>query len=115
MDRKPLFLDLSIKSRNLKAIAKRLELSRFNERKFPIYYFKEGELLYKVITIKPPTTEYVEEIRFDELSGLTYKIREAVLKIARQDFLRIYWSRSWYRVKVNYSPFTIRILIDIGE
>jgi len=77
-----------------------------------IYYFVINTLLYAIVAIGKPRVEYSYRIHYDVLSNLKYKLMEAVIKHCGREFVKIEWSGSRYKLKISYSPVTIRVVID---
>ncbi len=103
-------IDPLIRSRDLKRLIKRIKPIESN--KYSVYLVRENTVLYKVLVLGKPNVKYYSRRKYDVLSGLTYRIREALIKHLGRDFIEVHWDGSYYRVKIKYSPLTIRIVVN---
>jgi len=68
--------------------------------------------VYEILTLGKPQIENRVQRHHDVLSGLRYGFREVVIKHCNRVLFEVVWDRSYYKLKIFYSPITIRILVD---
>jgi len=103
-------VDTKIESRDIKRLLKAIEPEVHSN--YSVYYFVVDTLLYTIVALGKPEVEYSYRVHYDTLSNLKYKLMEAVIKHCGREFVKIEWSGSRYKLKISYSPFTIRVVID---
>lgn len=101
-------IDISIHSRDFKKLIEKIKPLKIN--KHTIYLIKEKHKIYKLVTLGPPSIKYYYRKKHDILSGLKHRIREASINHYNRRIIEIYWEGSYYRIKLNLSPLTIRII-----
>ncbi|OYT41086.1 MAG: hypothetical protein B6U89_00190 [Desulfurococcales archaeon ex4484_58] len=102
------FIDVNIRNRDLKIIIKKLR--PYRKRQFTLYFLRNKTTNYVLVILGQIKIEYRERRIKDYLSGLTYPIREAIIKNYRREFIYIYWNKTHYRIKIMENPLMIKIV-----
>ncbi len=105
------YIDVNIRSRDIYSILKKIK--PYIGRYYSLYTFMDTNKLFQVLVLGKPRTRYVYRKKKDLLSGLTYNIKEACIQHYGRTFIHINWNGSQYRLKIIYSPITIKIIGEI--
>ncbi len=104
------FIDISRKSRNLKALIKQVRPLVVNNNKY-IYAVRDKGKIYYIVSICKPMLRFKVNRRYDKLSGVIVTIREADITVCGEELFYIFWTGEYYMVRVNeFNNYIVKLV-----